>query len=117
MTHGTLLGNIVKDLIRPPSKAQNDCQAPKPILLDTGEVKIPYPWQPIILEIQLFRIGDVFIASTPSELTTMSGRRLRRSIRSRLESHGLHVQDVIYSGPANGYAVSSFVSPDLQKDN
>ncbi|KAI8332592.1 Neutral/alkaline nonlysosomal ceramidase [Chlamydoabsidia padenii] len=104
MTHGTPLWNIIKDVVRTPTKEQKDCQAPKPILLDTGEINIPYPWQPSILEIQLFRIGDVYIASTPSELTTMSGRRLRRSIKTRLESHGLQVRDVIYSGPANGYA-------------
>ncbi|KAI8082858.1 Neutral/alkaline nonlysosomal ceramidase [Halteromyces radiatus] len=104
MTHGTPLWNIIKDILRTPTKEQEKCQAPKPILIDTGEISFPFPWQPTVLEIQLFRLGDVFITSTPSELTTMSGRRLRRAIKSRLESHGFSVQDVIYSGPANGYA-------------
>ncbi|ORZ15834.1 neutral ceramidase [Absidia repens] len=115
MTHGTLGWDIVKDILRTPTKEQTDCQQPKPILLDTGEITIPNPWQPTILEIQLFRLGDVFIASTPSELTTMSGRRLRRAIKSRLNSRGIQVQDVIYSGPANGYASYCATYEEYQK--
>lgn len=34
-------------------------QAPKPILLDTGRVQIPYAWQPAITEISIFRVGQV----------------------------------------------------------
>ncbi|KAI8068079.1 Neutral/alkaline nonlysosomal ceramidase [Gongronella butleri] len=104
MTKGTPFWGLISSILRAPSKEQKACQAPKPILLDTGEISIPYPWQPEVLEVQLLRIGNTFIASTPSELTTMSGRRLRNAIRARLASHGVHVQDIIYSGPANGYA-------------
>ncbi|ORX62400.1 Neutral/alkaline nonlysosomal ceramidase [Hesseltinella vesiculosa] len=104
MTQGTFLWGLISGIIRTASDQQKACQAPKPILLDTGEISIPYAWQPTIIEIQLLRIGDTFIASTPSELTTMSGRRLRNAIRDRFASHGIQVQDIIYSGPANGYA-------------
>jgi neutral ceramidase len=85
------------------------CQSPKPILLDTGEISFfPHTWQPEILDIQLFRLGHVFIYSVPSEFTTMSGRRLRRAIKQALINHQLGDQDtiVIHSGPANGYAVN-----------
>jgi hypothetical protein len=31
-------------VLRPPGPEQVKCQAPKPILLDTGEMKVPYDW-------------------------------------------------------------------------
>jgi len=31
-------------LLKTPGKEQVECQAPKPILLDTGEMKEPYDW-------------------------------------------------------------------------
>ena len=37
------------------------CQAPKPILLDTGSVHLPYSWQPAVTEISIFRVGQVGI--------------------------------------------------------
>lgn len=66
-----------------------------------------HSWQPEILDIQLFRLGNVFIYAVPAEFTTMSGRRLRRAIKRALINHGLGDQQtvVIHSGPANGYAV------------
>ncbi|KAL0138811.1 Neutral/alkaline nonlysosomal ceramidase [Mucor lusitanicus] len=89
-----------------PTESQKQCQSPKPILLDTGEIGTLHPWQPEILDIQLFRIGNVFIYAVPSEFTTMSGRRLRESIKNSLIQHQLgdHETVVIHSGPANGYA-------------
>ncbi|CAO3701090.1 unnamed protein product [Rhizopus stolonifer] len=106
-TQGTFFWDMIKDVVRRPTEAQARCQSPKPILLDTGEMKIfPHTWQPEILDIQLFRIGNAFIYSVPSEFTTMSGRRLREAIHQALIQHELGNQDtvVIHSGPANGYA-------------
>ncbi|OBZ83868.1 Neutral ceramidase B [Choanephora cucurbitarum] len=105
-TQGTFGWNMIKNIIKKPSKQQIECQAPKPILLDTGEMEIFHPWQPEILDIQLLRIGNVFIYGVPSEFTTMSGRRLRKSIKKALIQYGLGNKDtvVIHSGPANGYA-------------
>ncbi|KAI8984590.1 Neutral/alkaline nonlysosomal ceramidase [Mycotypha africana] len=105
-TSGTFGWNIIKDIVQKPSEWQKKCQAPKPILLDTGEIEIKHPWQPEILDIQLFRLGNVFIYAVPSEFTTMSGRILRESIKDSLIEHGLGNNDtiVIHSGPANGYA-------------
>jgi neutral ceramidase len=76
-------------------------------LLDTGEMKYLHTWQPEILDIQLFRLGNLFIYAVPSEFTTMSGRRLRTAIKQAVIKHGLGDQQtvVIHSGPANGYAV------------
>jgi neutral ceramidase len=108
-TKGTFGWNIVKDIVQKPSEEQKQCHAPKPILLDTGEIATLHPWQPEILDVQLFRIGNVFIYAVPAEFTTMSGRRLRNSIKKALIKHKLGDENptVIHSGPANGYAVCS----------
>lgn len=34
----------MRNVLKAPSQEQVDCQHPKPILLDTGEMKIPYEW-------------------------------------------------------------------------
>lgn len=41
---GNPFWRLVRNLLRTPSKEQVDCQKPKPILLDTGEMKLPYDW-------------------------------------------------------------------------
>ena len=70
----------------------------------------PYTWQPHILDVQLFRIGNFYIAAVPSEFTTMSGRRLRNAIKNKLVEYGIGNNEttVVLSGPANGYAVSNY---------
>lgn len=79
------------------------------VILDTGEMQFPYTWQPHILDVQLFRIGNFYIAAVPSEFTTMSGRRLRNAIKNKLVEYGIGDNEttVVLSGPANGYAVSN----------
>ena len=41
-TSGNPFWDFVSSLIDDPSPQQEACHAPKPILLDTGEIKIPY---------------------------------------------------------------------------
>ncbi|KAG4923710.1 hypothetical protein JHK87_049250 [Glycine soja] len=41
---GNPFWKLVRDMLKTPSKEQTDCQCPKPILLDTGEMKKPYDW-------------------------------------------------------------------------
>ena len=43
-TNGTIFWRVVRDFLKDPSAEQIACQAPKPILLDTGSVHIPYEW-------------------------------------------------------------------------
>lgn len=78
------------------------------MLLNTGEITFPYEWQPSIIDVQLIRIGNLYIAAVPSEMTTMSGRRLRKTIKKVLIEQGVGNNDtiVIQTGPANGYAAS-----------
>lgn len=43
-TEGSLLWNIVAGIIKRPSREQVECHHPKPILLSTGEMSVPYAW-------------------------------------------------------------------------
>ncbi|KAG2690739.1 hypothetical protein I3760_09G204300 [Carya illinoinensis] len=85
---GNAFWRLVRDLIKTPSQEQIKCQYPKPILLDTGEMKEPYDWAPSILPIQILRIGQLVILSVPGEFTTMAGRRLRDAVKKVLTSRG-----------------------------
>jgi hypothetical protein len=79
-TQGTPFWRMVRSFISAPTPQQEACQAPKPILLNTGSMNIPYAWQPATTEIALLRAGQLLIACVPGELTTMAGRRLRKAI-------------------------------------
>lgn len=60
---------FIRDVINRPSSAQTQCHAPKPILLNTGELDTPYEWQPKILPLQLLRVGQLVIVAVPAEFT------------------------------------------------
>lgn len=98
----------VSSLIKKPSKKQKELHAPKPILLDTGRMNKPYPWQPSIVDVQMLRLGQVVIVCVPGEFTTMAGRRLREKLCSKLKlawGENLHV---VVAGLTNTY--SSYVT-------
>ncbi|CAE6505603.1 unnamed protein product [Rhizoctonia solani] len=98
---------IVKGAVTaPPNAEQKACHYPKPILLNTGYANTPYPWQPSIVDIQMFRVGQLVMLIFPGELTTMAGRRLREAVRAKLISSGVIGSNayVVVAGPANTYA-------------
>lgn len=41
---GNPFWRIIRNFLKTPKKEQVDCQRPKPILLDTGEMTKPYDW-------------------------------------------------------------------------
>ena len=43
-TKGSVFWKAVGHFLARPGQEQIDCQAPKPILLDTGEATLPYDW-------------------------------------------------------------------------
>jgi neutral ceramidase len=101
------LWSVVGGLLRAPSPEQIACQAPKPILLDVGEMDTPYPWSPNIVDVQTLRVGQLLIIVSPSEATTMSGRRWRSAVKSaasQLSLTGKADPVVVLGGPANTYA-------------
>ncbi|XP_054157327.1 putative neutral ceramidase C [Oppia nitens] len=109
VTANEFWNRISQNIIKTP-KDLVDCQYPKPILLPTGYLKIPFPWEPSIVPTQIFRIGQLLIVSVPNEMTTMSGRRLRETVKNQYEKssvNGTQV-DVVISGLSNTY--SSYVA-------
>ncbi|KAL1307247.1 hypothetical protein HN51_049220 [Arachis hypogaea] len=122
-TQGDDQGNpfwkLVRNLIRTPGQEQIDCQKPKPILLDTGEMKVPYDWAPSILPIQILRVGQFVILSVPGEFTTMAGRRLRDAVKTVLSGHkdfGNNIH-VVIAGLTNTYSqyVTTFEEYEVQR--
>jgi neutral ceramidase len=98
---------IVKGAVTPnPSAEQVACHTPKPILLNTGYANTPYKWTPAIVDIQMFRVGQLVMLIVPSEFTTMAGRRIREAVRAKLISTGVIGNDayVVLAGPANTYS-------------
>lgn len=99
---------FITDILSTPSDWQVECQAPKPILLDLSGIERPYQWDMEVVPIQLLRIGSHFIASVPSEFTTMAGRRLRSAIKDSLINGGIGLDrdeiTVSIAGLANGYS-------------
>jgi neutral ceramidase len=86
-----------------PTKEQIECQQPKPILLNTGNAKLPYLWDPASVPISVFQVGQLYILSVPGELTTMAGRRLRGAIRALLAEHEIKDPVITIAGLANSY--------------
>jgi len=100
-----------------PSKEQVACQAPKPIMLNTGSIKLPYDWDPNTIPISIFQIGNLFILNVPSELTTMAGRRLRKAVREVLIEYGMKDPVVTIAGLSNSYThyVTTFEEYQAQR--
>jgi neutral ceramidase len=99
--------SLVGGLLRTPSAQQAACQAPKPILLDVGEMGTPYAWSPNIVDIQMLRVGQFIMIISPSEATTMAGRRWRNAVKDAAKTTSVTGQAepyVVIGGPANTYA-------------
>lgn len=83
------------------------CHKEKSVLLPVGEVddfwfpNPEVPFIPVNVPIQLIRIGSVSILGTPFEMTTMTGRRIRKALSQTLAAGG--IEDVILAGMANSY--------------
>ena len=111
-TQGTVTGNPfwdkVRDFLSTPTEEEISCQAPKPILFNTGDMLKPYAWEPTTLPLQVLRVGNLFIAVPPAEFTTMAGRRLREKLRDQIAASGVvSAGQKIYvtiAGLSNGYS-------------
>ncbi|KAJ4725668.1 Neutral ceramidase [Melia azedarach] len=116
---GNPFWKLVRNLLKTPDKKQIDCQHPKPILLDTGEMKQPYDWAPSILPIQILRVGQLVILSVPGEFTTMAGRRLRDAVKTVLTASGEFNNNVhiVLAGLTNTYSqyVTTFEEYQVQR--
>ena len=100
------LWTVVRDALHDPSPEQEKCQGQKPILLDVGEVDFPYAWAPDIADVQVQRVGQLFIIVSPGEATTMSGRRWKDAIVSAAKNASMTGSSeplAVLGGPANSY--------------
>lgn len=82
--------------------AYKKCHAEKPVLIPTGvaHVNINGPTMtPQIMPLQVLKIGNLAIAAVPTEVTTMSGRRIKDTLRT-----GLGADVAVIASLANSYA-------------
>ncbi|UNI20703.1 Ceramidase [Purpureocillium takamizusanense] len=104
----SFIWRVVTWLLRAPGQDQIACQAPKHILLDVGEVMRPYEWTPNVVDVQTFRVGQLFIIVSPGEATTMAGRRWKEAVAkhgARILADDLGDREplVVLGGPSNSY--------------
>ncbi|ETO82902.1 hypothetical protein F444_03006 [Phytophthora nicotianae P1976] len=92
------LGAIIK---KTPKWVQ-DCQDVSKVPLLAVGLMEPKPWVPAILPVQIVKIGQFGIAVTNFETTTMSGRRIRKTVKKSLAAAG--VKEVELASVSNGYA-------------
>jgi len=110
--HANPLWHLIGDRVHKPNESQIACHAEKVILLDVGESADPYPWSPNVVDIQLFRIGQLFIIVSPGEASTMAGRRWRGALHDDVLSLAAfndfspesQKPTVVLGGPANTYS-------------
>lgn len=104
-TSGNAFWNLIRDFIFPPTPEDQECHNPKPILIMSGRIQLPYEWQPVVVSTQMFQIGNVIFTAVPGEFTTMSGRRLRDAVKEVVvENGGSEDTRVIITGLSNIYS-------------
>ncbi|KAI1081381.1 Neutral/alkaline nonlysosomal ceramidase [Whalleya microplaca] len=101
---------VVSGLLKAPTEEQVACHAPKPILLDVGEMSDPYQWTPNVVDVQAFRVGQLVVVVSPGEATTMAGRRWKEAVGGAVAAMGAdeggareEAPVVVLGGPANSY--------------
>ncbi|KAI8629992.1 Neutral/alkaline nonlysosomal ceramidase [Xylariaceae sp. FL1651] len=99
---------VVSGLLKEPTEEQIACHGPKPILLDVGEMSNPYQWTPNVVDVQVFRVGQLVIIVSPGEATTMAGRRWKNAVAKGVEKQLASEEYsespvVVLGGPANSY--------------
>ena len=96
---------VARAFIHQPSDEQKECQGAKDVLLDVGTLTEPYAWAPDVVDIQILRVGQLFIIISTSEATTMAGRRWKEAIANAAQ-HTLSVSHplVVLGAPSNSYS-------------
>ncbi|CAG0885332.1 unnamed protein product [Cyprideis torosa] len=84
---------------------------------DFTQINWPYDWQPHVVDTQLAVIGDIAIAAVPGEMTTMSGRRLRRVLLDVMMQYGIQDPVAVTAGLCNTYSdyIATFEEYQIQR--
>ncbi len=80
------------NLHQPTPMGDFTCQAEKPVFLPQGPTPLPF---------QIFRVGNLAIMGLPWEITTMSARRIRKTLLDVLAPVG--IDTVIIAGLSNAF--------------
>lgn len=75
------------------------CHAEKPVLFVVGG---PAELEPSVLPLQIFRLGNLALVGVPWEVTTMSARRLRKTLMAELAPVG--IDTIVIAGLVNDYS-------------
>ncbi|KJZ78215.1 hypothetical protein HIM_02253 [Hirsutella minnesotensis 3608] len=107
-SNSSMIWNVITWVLKQPNQEQTECQRPKSILLNVGEVGLPYQWTPNVVDVQTFRVGQLFIIVSPGEVTTMAGRRWKQAVAregAKMLDKELDGQSplVVLGGPSNSY--------------
>lgn len=73
LCQGNPFWKLVRNLLKTPDQKQIDCQHPKPILLDTGEMKLPYDWA-VSCRLIVYVWGGICYGSKFYSFNAMHGR-------------------------------------------
>jgi neutral ceramidase len=116
---GMNIGGLVKLVMKFIHSQGDACHKEKQIVLYAGKQKIrlsidlpgnlPIPlckvdvyWTPVVLPLQIIRIGQLAILAVPCEFTTMSGRRLRKTVKGALSS--ANIDELVVASCSNAFS-------------
>ena len=89
-------------LLPPLPNADFTCHAEKPIAIPVGSIATGISAsEPAILPLQILRLGNLAIAGLPWEVTTMSARRIRKTLLAELAPAG--VDTVVVASLVNDF--------------
>eukprot|EP01133_Synstelium_polycarpum_P015946 gene15946-18959_t len=115
-TNQNVFWNFISKFIADPTPDQIACQLPKPILIDVGLTE-PLPWTPDVIPIQIVTVGQIVLCAVPGEFTTMSGRRLRKTVYDIMAAGGMENPIVLVAGLSNTYSgyIATFEEYEVQR--
>jgi neutral ceramidase len=116
---GMNMGKFIKLILKLLPGYNDECHMPKQVVLYAGQQqeprRIPLPgnlsiplcdmdvnWTPEVMPLQIIRIGQLAILAVPCEFTTMSGRRLRETVKLTLAEIG--IDELIVASCSNAFS-------------
>jgi neutral ceramidase len=116
---GMNMGGLVKLVLKLLDDPGDDCHKEKQIVLYAGKKQVRLSldlpgnlsiplciedvyWTPVVLPLQIIRIGQLAILAVPCEFSTMSGRRLRKTVKEALSS--ANIDELVVASCSNAFS-------------